>query len=52
MRVSQEIVLTFRDEQGELLNVAEQNGSTKFYGLRKLNKESVAELLGAEPMAK
>ncbi|MES2006887.1 MAG: hypothetical protein V4436_02130 [Patescibacteria group bacterium] len=45
MFVQQEIVLTFRDDAGDLVAVAEQNGSTKFHNTSKMLKDDVAALL-------
>lgn len=44
-KIQQEIVLTFRDESGDLVAVGEQNGSTKFHSTNKMIKNDVAELL-------
>lgn len=48
MLVKQEILLTFRDETGELKAIAEQNGHTTFHWVKHMNKDDVAELLGVE----
>lgn len=52
VKTSQEILLVFRDETGQIQAIADQNGSTHFFFARKMNKDAVAELLGAEPIVK
>lgn len=44
-KIQQEIILTFRDESGDLVAIGEQNGSTKFHHTTKMIKDDVAELL-------
>ena len=44
--VSQEIVIIYWDEKHPT-HVVIQNGSTEFYHLKRMNKDDVAELLGA-----
>lgn len=43
--INQEIMLTFRDETGSLIGVAEQNGTTTFHETTKMIKDKVAQLL-------
>lgn len=38
-------MLVIRDEVGDVTHVAEQNGSTKFFRLKKLTKDEIASLL-------
>lgn len=52
MKTSQEVMIVFRDETGQIKAIADQNGSTHFFWTRKMNKDDVAELLGAETIAK
>lgn len=44
-KVAEEVFLAFRDETGALEHIMESNGSNKFYRLKKLNREEVANLL-------
>lgn len=50
--VKEEIFVAYRDEQGELTNIVEINGSAKFFRLKKLTRAEVNELLGAEELVK
>lgn len=52
MKPSQEVVIVFRDEVGQIKAIADQNGATHFFHTRKMNKDDVVALLGAEPLAK
>lgn len=43
--ISQEIVIAYRDESGDLTAVVSQNGHATFYKTKKMNKDDTAELL-------
>lgn len=44
-KVAQEVMITFRDEFGNLTAVGEQNGNLKLYWARKMNKDDQVQLL-------
>ena len=52
MTIKEEVVIVYYDEAGHPEVIVHSNGAHTFYRLRKLNREDVAALLGAEPKVK
>lgn len=45
IKKTHEVVITFRDESGEIIGILLQNGKTQFLRTTHANKEHVAQLL-------
>ena len=52
LKKTHEVVITFRDEGGEIIGMLLQNGKTQFFRTTPANKEHVAQLLEVDDEVK